>query len=333
MSTTNFYTPPAEWTGRTDGTEEEALRWHQHVIPVNVLAGEKFPVLQPGQQGIVFLGFASDEGVRRNKGREGAAAGPAILRGACANFPVHFDSKQLILADAGNVVCFENALEPAHELLCGIVLSIKKAGYLPVLLGGGHEITYGHAQALYAHLYMNTPTAKLGLINFDAHFDLRIPGEEGSTSGTGFYQLSEYCKELERSFHYLALGIQTNSNTQQLFRIAGELDVQYIDADAFHLQDRSLLQAAISEFVKEVDQIYLTIDLDVFGAAFAPGVSASAYNGIRPDGLFLECFRTILQSGKIAGLDIAELNPAFDVDNRTARLGAALVFEAVSNIS
>lgn len=330
MSTTNFYQPPVTWTGRIDGTEEETLRWHQQIIPVNVLGGEKFPVLKPGQQGIVFLGFASDEGVKRNKGRVGAADGPVALRAACANFPVHFNN--LVLVDAGDVVCYEGALEPAHELLCGVVLAIKKAGYLPVLLGGGHEITYGHAQALYAHLHMNMPSAKLGLINFDAHFDLRIPGVEGSTSGTGFYQLAEYAKELEKPFHYLALGIQTNSNTQQLFRIAGELDAQYVDADAFHLQDRALLQAAISQFIKEVDQIYLTIDLDVFAAAFAPGVSATAYNGIRPDGLFLECYRTILQSGKLAGLDIAELNPGFDVDNRTAKLGAAMVFEAVGSV-
>ena len=330
MSTTNFYQPPVTWTGRIDGTEEETLRWHQQIIPVNVLGGEKFPVLKPGQQGIVFLGFASDEGVKRNKGRVGAAEGPVALRVACANFPVHFNN--LVLVDAGDVVCYEGALEPAHELLCGVVLAIKKAGYLPVLLGGGHEITYGHAQALYAHLHMNMPSAKLGLINFDAHFDLRIPGVEGSTSGTGFYQLAEYAKELEKPFHYLALGIQTNSNTQQLFRIAGELDAQYVDADAFHLQDRALLQAAISQFIKEVDQIYLTIDLDVFAAAFAPGVSATAYNGIRPDGLFLECYRTILQSGKLAGLDIAELNPGFDVDSRTAKLGASMVFEAVGSV-
>src|SRR6195952_2523446 len=92
MSTTNFYKAPAAWTGRVDGTDEETLRWHQHVQPLNVLAGGKFPVLQPDQKGVVFLGFASDEGVRRNKGRTGAAAGPEALRNACANFPVHFDT-------------------------------------------------------------------------------------------------------------------------------------------------------------------------------------------------------------------------------------------------
>lgn len=330
MKNPDFYQQPVVWTGRIDGTDEELLRWHQRIIPVNLLTGT-LPALKPHQQGIAFLGFACDEGVRRNKGRIGAVEGPAALRRACSNFPVHFDN-QLVLADAGDIICKDNLLEDAQQALADTVLTIRKAGYLPVLLGGGHEMTYGHATGIYQHLRQRKRHEKLGLLNIDAHFDLRIPGEEGSTSGTGFWQLAEDCKLEGIPFYYLALGIQANSNTQQLFRIAGDLDVQYVDADAFHLQDKVLLQAAISQFVRDVDHIYLTVDMDVFSAAFAPGVSAASYNGIRPDGLFLECYRSILQSGKLAGIDIAELNPSLDIDNHTARLGASLLFEMVSNL-
>ncbi|WP_343691948.1 formimidoylglutamase [Chitinophaga sp.] len=306
------YQQPVAWTGRTDGTDEEVSRWHQRVQCVDL----SLPL--PEGHGVVLLGFAVDEGVRRNKGRVGAAAGPAALRQAMGSFPVHFDG---LLMDAGNIICPDEDLEAAQQALSGAVQLIRRAGHIPVLLGGGHEITYGHAQGLYQSL----PGEQLGLINFDAHFDLRT---EGVSSGTGFWQLSQ----AHTPFQYLALGIQQLSNTQQLFRIAGELDVTYLDADAFHFQDRTVVQAALSAFIKEADKLYLTIDLDVFAAAYAPGVSAGAFNGIRPDGLFLECFRTILQSGKLAGMDIAELNPAFDIDNRTARLGAALIFEAVTHL-
>jgi formiminoglutamase len=330
MMKSAFYRQPVGWTGRIDGTDEELLRWHQRLLPVDLLSST-LPSLKPHQQGIAFLGFASDEGVRRNKGRIGAAEGPAALRLACTNFPVHFDN-QLLLADVGDIVCKDNLLEEAQATLSDTVLTIRKAGYLPVLLGGGHEITYGHAQGIYKHLQQRKRNERLGLLNIDAHFDLRIPGEEGASSGTGFWQLAQDCKLEGLPFHYLALGIQANSNTQQLFRIAGDLDVQYVDADAFHLQDKALLQAAISQFIRDVDYIYLTLDMDVFSAAFAPGVSATAYNGVRPDGLFLDCYRSILQSGKLAGIDIAELNPSLDVDNRTARLGAAFLFEMVSNL-
>ncbi|WP_440133764.1 formimidoylglutamase [Chitinophaga sancti] len=304
------YQPPLAWTGRIDGNEEEVSRWHQKIKCVDLRQA------LPSGKGVVLLGFAVDEGVRRNKGRAGAAEGPAALRQAMGSFPVHFDG---MLMDGGNIICIDQDLEAAQQALSEAVQVIKRAGHTPLLLGGGHEITYGHAHGLYQSL----PGKRLGLINFDAHFDLR---QEGVSSGTGFWQLAQ----AHSPFQYLALGIQQLSNTQQLFSIAGELDALYIEADAFHFQDRTVLLAALAAFIREADKLYLTIDLDVFAAAYAPGVSATAFNGIRPDGLFLECFRTILQSGKLAGMDIAELNPSFDIDQRTAKLGAAFIFEAVA---
>ncbi|SEM15806.1 formiminoglutamase [Chitinophaga rupis] len=325
MTAGNYYQPTAAnvWTGRIDGTDPEVLRWHQRIQPVHLL---QLPSLKPGQQGIALLGFACDEGVRRNKGRAGAAQGAVALRKACANLPVHFN-EQLLLLDAGDIVCADQNLEAAQGALSDAVQQLHAAGYTPILLGGGHEITYGHARGIY----QSFPEQKTGLINFDAHFDLRIPGEEGPSSGTGFWQLAQDCRLQEKPFHYLALGIQTHSNTQQLFRIARELGVQIIPAAVFHMQDLTSLQTTIAQFLQQVDKIYLTIDLDVFAAPFAPGVSATAYNGILPGGVFMECYRLILQSGKLAGLDIAELNPALDIDNRTAKLGAGLVFEAITN--
>lgn len=314
-----YYKPAAAWSGRIDGEGDEVQRWHQRVNCIHLLQ-DGLPALAARQKGVAFLGFACDEGVKRNKGRTGAAEGPAALRRACANFPVHFGN-DLHCIDAGDIICTNGQLEAAQGALTAAVTLIRQAGYLPLLIGGGHEITYGHARSYYS------AGQTLGLINFDAHFDLRT---EGCSSGTGFWQLAADCRQSQQAFSYLALGIQPNSNTQQLFRIAGELDVQYVDADAFHLQDRTLLQAVLERFLQQADCIYLTIDLDVFAAAYAPGVSAVAYNGIRPDGLFLECYRTILQSGKLVGLDVAELNPVFDIDNHTAKLGAALLFEAMA---
>lgn len=325
MITKDSYQPTAatSWTGRTDGTAPDLLRWHQ-VIKVVDLLQAPLPALQPEEKGVVLLGFASDEGVRRNKGRTGAAEGPAALRKAIANFPVHFN-EQTILLDAGDILCVNGELENAQQVLSEAVNAILTAGYLPLLLGGGHEITYGHASGIRRF----APQQKIGFINFDAHFDIRIPGEEGPSSGTGFWQLAQDAKQAGIPFHYLALGIQKNGNTRQLFNIAGEEDATYVSADAFHLQDKDTLFAAIQHFLGQVDKVYLTTCLDVFAAPFAPGVSATAYNGIMPGGLFLQCYRRILQSGKVAGTDIAELNPSLDIDNRTAKLAASLIFETV----
>lgn len=325
MITKESYQPTASgsWTGRIDGTDPDLLRWHQ-VITVTDLLQTPLPVLQPGQKGIVLLGFACDEGVRRNKGRAGAAKGPAAIRKVIANFPVHFNA-QTVLLDAGDILCPNGELENAQQVLSESVNDILTAGYLPLLLGGGHEITYGHASGIRRFAGKQS----VGFINFDAHFDIRVPGEEGASSGTGFWQLAQDAKQSGLPFHYLALGIQKNGNTRQLFNTAGEEEATYVSADAFHLQDKDTLFAAIQHFLSQVDKVYLTTCLDVFAAPFAPGVSATAYNGIMPGGLFLQCFRKILESGKVTGADIAELNPSLDIDNRTAKLAAALVFEIV----
>ncbi|MDQ0108181.1 formiminoglutamase [Chitinophaga terrae (ex Kim and Jung 2007)] len=325
MITTANYRPTATgiWTGRTDGTSVEQLRWHQVIRTANLLEAP-LPPLQKGQKGIAFLGFASDEGVRRNKGRAGAAEGPVALRNVMGSFPVHFPG-DVVLLDAGDVICVGKELENAQAVLAQAVLALLNAGYFPVLLGGGHEITYGHVTGLRQY----AAAQQLGYINFDAHFDIRIPEAEGASSGTGFWQLAQDSKTAGRPFHYLALGIQQNGNTRQLFNIAGEEEVTYVGADAFHLNDKDTVFAAIQHFLSQVDKVYLTTCMDVFASAFAPGVSATAYNGILPNGLMLQAFRQILGSGKVISADVAELNPSLDVDNRTAKLAASLIFEIV----
>ncbi|HVI44276.1 MAG TPA: formimidoylglutamase [Chitinophaga sp.] len=328
MITKDVYQPaaPTAWAGRMDGTATDLLRWHQVVRPVDLLQGS-LPVLPSGARGVVFLGFACDEGVRRNKGRTGAVEGPGALRKAMSSFPVHFDAEAVLL-DAGDVVCKNGELENAQLVLSEAVKSIITAGYLPVLLGGGHEITYGHASGI--RQIAQQRKKRVGFINFDAHFDIRIPGEEGPSSGTGFWQLAQDCRRDGDTFQYLALGIQKNGNTRQLFNIAGEEGATYVSADAFHLNDTDTLFAAVQHFLDQVDMVYLTTCLDVFAAPFAPGVSATAFNGILPGGLFLQCYRNILESGKVAGADIAELNPSLDIDNRTAKLAASIIFEIVN---
>ncbi|WP_291912568.1 formimidoylglutamase [Chitinophaga sp. CB10] len=327
MITKEFYHPTqaAAWTGRTDGAAEDLLRWHQVVRQVDLLK-EPLPPLAAGAKGVAILGFACDEGVRRNKGRMGAKDGPAAIRAVLGNLPVHLTAGATLL-DAGDIACLDGRMELAQQVLSEAVKAIIQAGYLPIVLGGGHEMAYGHGCGIRENARQQK--ARVGYINFDAHFDIRVPGPEGPSSGTGFFQLAQDAKAANEPFNYLALGIQKLGNTRQLFNLAGESGATYVGADAFHLNDKDTLFAAIQHFLGQVDHVYLTTCLDVFAAAFAPGVSATAYNGILPNGLFLESFRAILASGKVKGTDVAELNPAFDLDNRTAKLAAALIFETV----
>lgn len=66
-----------------------------------------------------------------------------------------------------------------------------------------------------------------GLINFDAHFDLR-PYEHGPSSGSMFRQIADIYKKEQAAYHYLPLGIQEHSNTVSLFKYAKEIGADYI---------------------------------------------------------------------------------------------------------
>ena len=86
---------------------------------------------------------------------------------------------------------------------------------------------------------------------------------------------------------------------------------------------------AVDAFVAGLDDLYLTIDLDVLPAAGAPGVSAPAAIGVSPAVILAVCTASA-RSGKLRHFDVVELNPTFDVDARTARTGARLVHELIT---
>ncbi|RDV16378.1 formimidoylglutamase [Pontibacter diazotrophicus] len=320
-----MYKPASKqaWKGRTDAHDEELeYRWHQ-VIKFLDLSGEVPPVPDT-KIAFVFLGFCCDEGVRRNQGRTGAVDGPASLRSAMASFAHHLPSK-VMLYDAGDVLCTNQNLEEAQEQLGRKVAVLLQHGYRPLVLGGGHEIAFGH----FLGLEQATVKQRLGILNFDAHFDLRSYARQ-SSSGTPFLQIADKLHEQGKEFVYNCIGIQQQGNTRILFHTAEKLQVQYTFAEqAQGHHTFPVLQEQLQVWLEQVEAVYLTIDLDVFSAAYAPGVSAVNVLGLQP-GIVLQLLQQVAASGKLLSLDVAELNPAFDTDNRTAKLAAGLLYHAVS---
>ena len=160
------------------------------------------------------------------------------------------------------------------------------------------------------------------VINFDAHFDLRT--ETRPTSGTPFKQIAGLVGE---DFDYSVFGISKPNNTKVLFDTADELGVRWLlDDDS---QEPGAPVRFVEDFLAGVDAVYLTIDLDVLPAAVAPGVSAPAALGVPPFVIQAVC-DAVVASGKLVHLDVTELNPRFDVDQRTARVAARLVHRIIT---
>jgi formiminoglutamase len=157
------------------------------------------------------------------------------------------------------------------------------------------------------------------VLNLDAHFDLR--DEAAPSSGTPFLQMARAEAAAGRDLKYAVVGISEPNNTPALFDTAHRLGAEYLlDEDC----TPDAVHTFVADFLADIDVLYLTIDLDVLPASVAPGVSAPAAFGVPLPVISAVC-RQAAASGKLLHADVAELNPALDLDNRTARLAARLV--------
>ncbi|WLD58538.1 formimidoylglutamase [Salinispirillum sp. LH 10-3-1] len=306
------------WRGRVD-TEPHSERWHQIVQPLK----------SDSEPGLAVIGFASDVGVKRNQGRIGAQGGPEVLRKVLGNLPVHHSSP---LYEVGDVECLNEDLGGAQKRLAHTIARTLQYGHFPVVLGGGHEVAFGSWQGLAQFiddLDGASTSPRIGIINFDAHFDLRS-FEAQASSGTPFTQIAAQCAERGWPFQYACLGVSRAANTRVLFERAAELGVWVREDHAMVVTQLPEITQQLDAFVAQCDHLYLTIDLDAFPASVAPGVSAPAPRGIGLD-VVESLIGRIRDSGKLRLLDVAELNPHFDVDYHTARLAARLIHWATLN--
>jgi len=314
-----FYQPPdpSLWCGREDSAAEEYVF---QIIQCHNLLQQQPPSIQSTR--FALLGFCSEEGVLRNQGRAGAAAGPAAIRQQFARLA--WQQASVAIFDFGDILCREGDLESAQQAMAELVAQLQQQGYITVLLGGGHEIAWAHYQGL-AHAH-----TELAVFNLDAHLDMRpLLADNKGSSGTPFRQIAHWCEKNNREFIYACVGLQTAANTASLWQEARRRKVHTVLAETVHAADFSA-EHLLQSFLPKSSAWYLTICLDVLAAAFAPGVSAPQALGLFPHQVRL-IIQQLAQSGKVTGYDIAELSPALDSEQRTARLAANFLLDIVTH--
>jgi formiminoglutamase len=278
----------------------------------------------PEQTAFAIIGFKCDEGVQRDLGRTGAFDGPIAIRHRLAKLPIQ--KSDILCYDAGNIICTDHDLESSQQALAEVVAQLLERRIHPIIIGGGHELSWGHYQGI-ARIY--PPQQRLGIINFDAHFDMQPmqPSHRGSATTT-FYQIAEEHQVSKRHFDYNCVGIQHAGNIRQAFDLAKAHDVKSILADELHQGQQEKCIDFIDRVIDQNDIIYVSLSMDVFSPAFAPGVST-----IQPLGLYpwhvIPLLRQLAASGKVISYDIAEHVPRYDIDHRTAKLAATLVYEII----
>ncbi len=305
----HYQSPQSEsWKGRYSA---DKVYWYQHVQCAEI------DLVPTANKAIGLLSYACDEGVKRNQGRVGAADGPMAIKAMLGPCAWHLDGE---VYDFGSIHCPDGDLESVQQALAEMVQKLLRKKYIPLIIGGGHDIVWGHYQGILKYLNAIQSDKILGIINVDAHFDLRLPGTSGH-SGSSFAQIAQHGKAHFIPFKYCCIGIQRVANTQELYNRAREYGVRYMESSQMNTHS---VHSMIENFCREVDYVYLTIDMDVFSSAYVAGVSAPSPLGCEPAQV-LNIIDMICALKKLISIDIAELNPMYDVEGSSARLAARLI--------
>lgn len=256
---------------------------------------------------IVILGCPQDEGVRRNGGRLGAALAPDEIRRAFYKLTNFGISAKIF--DLGNTKIGET-LEETHDRQIEIVGRVLKDGKKLISLGGGNDVSYPNCRALSDAF----GSENLAAFNFDAHFDVRIA--ESRNSGTPYRQLLEEKRISPRNF--FEIGWQAHANSPVYFEYLKKAGANLISLDEFQIAD---FKNEIRNPKSEIRNLFWGFDVDAVRAADAPGVSAPNPVGFSGKE-FVDLAACAGANPQTRIVEFTEMNPAFDIDGRTARLVA-----------
>lgn len=271
--------------------------------------------IEKGDKGdIVIIGFPYDEGVKRNGGRIGSSNGPSSFRKLCSrigtiiNPELGIDCTSLKIVDAGDIEAGLD-LEKAHELLTQKVQEVIKNGGIPFVIGGGNDQSYPNAKGLL----LNRDPKKVGVINIDAHFDVRPKKLDKVHSGSPFRMLLE-----EESFdgsnfvEFASQGIQCSQEHTDYLKSKNS-KIHWLS----QIQKDGVVKSFTSVLDSLPNDIFVSFDIDSIQASDVPGVSCPAILGLTAQEALDICFEAG-KNPKVSLFDLSEYNPLIE-EYRTGR--------------
>jgi arginase len=286
-----------------------------------------------------LLGAPTDVGA----GSRGASMGPEALR--VAGLQGALQALGLQVSDGGNLSGPANPwLAPVdgyrhlHEVAAwnravhDVVYAALAAGDLPLLMGGDHCLGIGSVSAVARHC--REQGKKLRVLWLDAHADcntnLLTPTGHlhgmpvAVLCGLGPIELTQIggtCPALQAAV-FRQIGIRSvDAGEKQLLN-----DLQLAVFDMRHIDEmgmRSTMQTALAGIDAET-HLHVSFDVDFLDPSVAPGVATTIRGGPTYREAQL-CMEMIADTGRLASLDVMELNPALDLRNQTAEVAVDLM--------
>ncbi|MBI1973451.1 formimidoylglutamase, partial [Candidatus Micrarchaeota archaeon] len=223
---------------------------------------------------VVIIGIPDDTGIKNNKGRPGAAGAPTNVRKyfyklttGCFVQPL----SKLTIVDAGDII-IESNIEKTHERVRQVIARITESGAIPLCIGGGHDFSHPCVAGIVGAYGLKKAT--LGLINIDAHLDVRDL-TFGINSGTPHFRTLEMPGTPVNGKNFVEFGIQEHHNSPEHYKYVKEKLATVMSLYDIHRKgteeefNRALRIAGYG-----TSHICVTFDIDATRMADAPGASA-----------------------------------------------------------
>ncbi|EJS58251.1 formimidoylglutamase [Bacillus nitratireducens] len=255
----------------------------------------------------------------------GASFAPKTIRAMLDAYSTYaiteeHDMKESVLHDCGDITMHVTDIKESHNRIAKTVGHLTKVNpkMIPIVLGGDHSISFPSITG-----FANSK-GKVGIIQFDAHHDLRNLDDGGPSNGTPFRSLLE--NDVITGKQLVQIGIRNFSNARTYHEYAKEHGVTvYTMKDVREREIKDLISESIEVLRKQgVTSIYISLDMDVLDQAFAPGCPAIGPGGMDSTTL-LEAIEFLGKEPLVQGMDIVEIDPTLDFRDMTSRVAAQVI--------
>ncbi len=274
---------------------------------------------------LYIMGIPFDNAVSNHKG---AAAAPNHLRNLSIELSDLTEDfipiKENLLYDIGDIPVDLN-WERYFDRVELEAMALMKSDKFCLFLGGDHSVTIPLHKA-FGRCHKDE---KIGVIHFDAHFDLceSYDGHKWSHACTEARTLEDVITGKDLFF----IGVRV-AELQEVNVIQRNLGIRWVQpAQVDKLGTDAVLQKLRDAFA-DYDALYVTLDIDVLDPAFAPGTGTPVAGGLTSRQL-IELIKGILAELPVKAMDIVEVAPALDVNDITSWAALRIIHEVFCHFS
>lgn len=279
---------------------------------------------------VCLVGLPLDFGTVLEGGRAGAMHAPDALRRELRRYHKTYNLEHglslenLRVADAGNVDLRQPDHVENHRRIAAQLTELCRQYPRVVVLGGSHDGSYSTVRGLHAA----TGGQPLGGLNLDAHADVKNRLDLGS--GTPFGRLLR--EGYLAGARFAEVGLHSNLNVAADLDFLREQGAAVLPLPQLRAQGVAAGFGAALATATAAGPAFVSFDIDGCASAYAPAVSAPSADGFWPAEA-TEMARLAGQHPAVRLFEVVELNPLFDRDNQTARLGATIVAAYLTGVA